>query len=71
VYVSLGTFLKHRLLLLLLSNNPKEIYMGPARARAASPREKELLQLASAKSFFASQICRRHSCSNPLKLSSL
>jgi hypothetical protein len=42
VYVSLGTFLKHRLLLLLLSNNPKEIYMGPARAGGVSAGERAL-----------------------------
>jgi hypothetical protein len=43
VYVFLGTFLKHRLLLLLLlSNNPKEIYMGPARAGGVSARERAL-----------------------------
>jgi hypothetical protein len=41
VYVSLGTFLKHRLLL-LLSNNPKEIYMGPARAGGVFARERAL-----------------------------
>ncbi len=47
--------------------------MGPACAGGVSARERALAasQLASARSFFASQICRRHSCSNPLKLSSL